>query len=367
MQGEQKDMTQDERKYIGQKCYIRLSSKTELISYDDMIRIPLSVTEYKILSYFIDHENSPVYLENLAEIVWGSNYQADQKDPVSLKSHISHLRKKLDRIQDGLSKCLDTNHGLGSYTLVIKDLRSDEDRSEKRFSEKDSISQKKTKDTISVQYQELLDMGYTSLSIAEALIKNDMKLYGSSFTGKSITPQNEGSATQWAEYLSSVPETFQYLIDADGEIVGNFSFLSISSTQEEAYLNGELFEQAFSPSNTRDLFSAGNEHIMFLLNLSINDEYSTPKNNNKLRKMFLEELISLAENEVMFCKIITNVYKPSQEAFYKQWGFQFVKDHPLSGRIYTLTLFPYPQMLYDHLRKNSMLADANERLHNLYQ
>ncbi len=360
-------MNLEERKYIGQECYVNLSSKTELVSYDGLIRIPLSVTEYKILSYFIDHENSPVYLEALAIYVWGVNYQADQKDPVSLKSHISHLRKKLDKIRDGLSKCLDTNHGLGSYTLIIRNQNDDHDPPRNSSFVEDHRAKSKNRDATPVQYQELLDMGYTPFSIAESLVKNDMKLYGPDFRGKGITPQNEGSSSQWAEYLSSVPETFQYLVDADGEIVGNFSFLSISSMQEEAYLNGDLFEQAFSPSNTRDLFSAGKEHIMFLLNLSVNDEYSTPKNNNKLRKMFLEELISLAENEVMFCKIITNVYKSSQEAFYKQWGFRFVKDHPLSGRVYELNLLPYPQALYDHLSKNSMLSDANEQLKNFYQ
>ena len=105
---------------------------------------------------------------------------------------------------------------------------------------------------------------------------------------------------------------------------------------------------------------------MFLLNLSVNDEYSTPKNNNVLRKMFLEELLSLAENEVLFCKIITNVYKASQEAFFKQWGFHFVKDHPLSGKIYELDLIPYPETLYHHLSKHSYLSDINEQLREFY-
>lgn len=112
-------MIREERKYIGQACYICLSSKTELVGADENIHIPLSVTEYKILSFFIDHANTPVYLEELAQHIWGANYHADKRDPDSLKSHISRVRDKLEKIRTGLRKCIDTNYGLRSYTLKI--------------------------------------------------------------------------------------------------------------------------------------------------------------------------------------------------------------------------------------------------------
>lgn len=114
-------MYQENRKYIGQACYICISSKAELVSADGNIHIPLSVTEYKVLSFFIDHANTPVYLEELALFIWGPNYDADHKDPESLKSHISRLRYKLEKIRNGLRNCLDTNYGLKSYTLKIDD------------------------------------------------------------------------------------------------------------------------------------------------------------------------------------------------------------------------------------------------------
>ena len=95
-------MNQEIRKYIGQDCYIRLSSKAELVSADDSVHVPLSVTEFKILDYFITHANTPVYLEELAQQLWGINYNADQKDLNSLKSHISSVRNKLEKIRSGL-------------------------------------------------------------------------------------------------------------------------------------------------------------------------------------------------------------------------------------------------------------------------
>ena len=114
-------MYQEERQYIGMGCFACLSSKPELLNDGDDRRIRLSVTEYKILSCFIKNANKPVYLEELARFVWGVNYEADQKDPDSLRSNISRLRSKLEKIQTGLSNSLDTNNGLRSYTFVIKD------------------------------------------------------------------------------------------------------------------------------------------------------------------------------------------------------------------------------------------------------
>ena len=110
-------MLTGKRKYIGDTCYICLSSKAELVRADESLRIPLSVTEYKILSYFIDHLEVPVYLEELAQHIWGPH--ADEKDPNSLKSQISRVRGKLDKIRNGLRSCIDTNHGLNSYTMSI--------------------------------------------------------------------------------------------------------------------------------------------------------------------------------------------------------------------------------------------------------
>lgn len=110
-------MDREIRKYIGQVCYICLSSKAELVSADGSIHVPLSVTEFKILDYFITHANTPIYLEELAQQLWGINYNADQKDPNSLKSHISRVRNKLEKICSGLRNCLDTNYGFKSYTL----------------------------------------------------------------------------------------------------------------------------------------------------------------------------------------------------------------------------------------------------------
>ena len=230
-----------------------------------------------------------------------------------------------------------------------------------------AISKSRSNPTVrQASYFDLLELGYTSLEIAEALVRNDLKLYGGFSGTNGIAQENEGSAIQWAEYLSSVPDSFQYIINSSNQIVGNFSFLSISSEQEVDFKEGRLSESIFNPAETRDLFCAGDDHILFLLNLSLNDEYSTPRNNSLLRQMFLSQLLLFAEEDILFSKIIVNVFKASHEAFYKQWGFSFVKEHKNSGRIYELILKPYPEKLYNQLSKNRHLRDVNEQLKEIY-
>lgn len=107
------------KKYIGLDCYIYYSSKAELVRVDECARVPLTPTEYKILSTFTDNINKPLSLDDLAKVLWGSNYVADQKDPESIKSHITRIRNKLAQIHPMLKDRLETNFGYNTYTLII--------------------------------------------------------------------------------------------------------------------------------------------------------------------------------------------------------------------------------------------------------
>lgn len=110
-------MEKNERKYIGDICYIQLNSSGELTSVADRMTIELSAKEYKILYYFIVNKNQGLSLEQIANYVWGSGHA---KNPESIKSQITHIRKKLDRIQPGLGNaCIVTNRGYNTYTMKI--------------------------------------------------------------------------------------------------------------------------------------------------------------------------------------------------------------------------------------------------------
>lgn len=92
----------DEPRMIGDECYICWWSQRELVSADNTKRVHLEPVEYNILSFFIDHANQFVSLEQIAAHIWGPNYEADNKNPDSIRGDISRTRKKMDKIESGL-------------------------------------------------------------------------------------------------------------------------------------------------------------------------------------------------------------------------------------------------------------------------
>lgn len=116
-------MSHNFKKYIGKECYIHIASTPELVSCDETKRVRLSVAEYEVLSYLIDHVNEQVTLEVLAKSRWGINHD---KQPNSQVSQITYVRKKLNMIREGLGGSIKTIQGLQSYMLVISDEKDNE-------------------------------------------------------------------------------------------------------------------------------------------------------------------------------------------------------------------------------------------------
>lgn len=54
-----------------------------------------------------------------------------------------------------------------------------------------------------VTYEDLLELGMDALSISKRLVENDYDLY------PDMVVENEGTPEQWAEYLSTYPDTFR--------------------------------------------------------------------------------------------------------------------------------------------------------------
>lgn len=312
--------------------------------------------EYKILLELRKHPNCPLESEKLADVLWTSRHENNADN---IRTVIHKLRNELDSVHSGAHECIKTKRGFKSYYFVPNfPIQNDV-----IFDLDDPISQQNSIDPCAVRpatYNDLLRHGYTSATIAKALVENDYKLYD-------IAPENEGTPGQWKEYLSSFPETFQYIVDENSwAIVGNFSFLSVTESQAELILSGAFLEKDLNPAITQDLYSAGTDHILFLLNMSLNEEYGSTRNYTMLRKMFLEQLERYAEDDIYFKSMITNVYRSNQESFYKRWGFEFEENHCYTGKIYSLQMLPYPEKLYLQLKNNSQLRDINERLKTKY-
>ena len=207
----------------------------------------------------------------------------------------------------------------------------------------------KAKTTRIVTYQDLIDIGMDALDIANRLVENDYELY------PDMVVDNEGTPEQWAEYLSTYPETFRYLINDENEIVGNWSFLAVSEEKHSEMLaNGELTESTFNIDETEFLLFPG-DYVGYLLNLSVNKGYNNAKNINLLVKAFGEQLLSFAEEGIFFKEWYVNVFRKDHEAMYKRMGFSFLVNNKTFGKVYYLDCTMIPKQ--SNLSKTSRLLE----------
>lgn len=186
-----------------------------------------------------------------------------------------------------------------------------------------------------VTYKELIGRGLTKAEIANQLVANDRELY------PDIDDDNEGDVSQWENYLSSYPQTFRYMINTKNQIIGNWSMVTISADHYRKAKKGKLLESELFIDKT-EYFMFGGIFYGYLLNLSINREYMSPKNLRRLFESFLDQLEEFAEDDIFFRSWCVNVFLPEHEKRYEGLGFQYVCDNSKTGKIYTLDFYPYP-------------------------
>ena len=180
------------------------------------------------------------------------------------------------------------------------------------------------------RYQDLISFGMTALDIAKRLVENDYKLY------PNMVVDNEGTPEQWADYLSSYPDTFRYLVNENNEIIGNWSFLAVSEDIHlEKLAAGELAEETFSLDETEYVLFPG-DYIGYLLNLSLNDGYTSPANLNLLLSEFVAQMLEFAEEGIFFKSWYVNVFRKDHEAMYRRLGFSYLLDNKTFGKLYYL-------------------------------
>ena len=201
-------------------------------------------------------------------------------------------------------------------------------------------------------FEELTKLGYTPLSIAQRLVKNDYDLYPQQ------TVENEGTPEQWSQYIESYPEAFSFVLNEKNEIVGNYSFVAVSEdVHVQKMLDGELMEETFKVDETEFLLFEG-EYIGYLLNMSMNIGYNTLDHINLLFDSFVSNLLKLAREGIFFKAWYVNVFRKDHEAMFKRMGFHFLVNNKSFGKLYEIKCDPFP--------KNS-LFNKREELRKLYE
>lgn len=188
-----------------------------------------------------------------------------------------------------------------------------------------------------LKYQDLLSLGYTSETIALQLVENDY------INCNGIGMENEGTAQQWEEYLQDNSETFQYLVNSDDKIVGDWSIVALNEETFDSAKKGELLEAEIDIDKTEMICFPG-MYRGYVLTFSILPEYRNMKNYNILIESFLAQLEEYAENGIFFKEWCMNVFSKDVESLVKQLGFKYITNNKVLGKIYYCSFLPLPKL-----------------------
>ena len=206
-----------------------------------------------------------------------------------------------------------------------------------------------------VKYDELLSLGYSATSISLQLVENDY------INCNGIGVENEGTAQQWEEYLQNNSETFQYLINGDNQIVGDWSIVALTEEVYEQAKQGKLLEADLDISKTEMICFPG-IYYGYILAISLLPQYRNMKNYNLLINSFLEQLEEYAENGIFFKSWCINVFGKEVESLVKQLGFTYLTDNQAFGKIFHCNFMPLPNLpIY---RKRPLLVERYEDANN---
>ena len=201
------------------------------------------------------------------------------------------------------------------------------------------------------KYEDLLALGYTSTTISLQLVENDY------INCNGIGTENEGTAQQWEEYLQNNSETFQYLINDNNQIVGDWSIVALNEETFGAAMNGQLLEAEIDISKTEMICFPG-IYCGYILTFSLLPQYRNMENYNVIIDSFLKQLEVYAENGIFFKKWCMNVFGREVEALIKQLGFRYVTDNKVLGKIYACDFMPLPN--YPIYKKHTKLVEYYE-------
>ena len=217
-----------------------------------------------------------------------------------------------------------------------------------------NINQSKNKRTCRmVTLDELIELGYTTSSIAMQLVENDY------INCNGIGEANEGSAEQWEIFLRDNSDTFQYLINGENKIVGDWSIVALSDEAYELASKGELLEQDIGSDNT-ELICFPDFYNGYILSLSLLPNYRTMENYNLIIDSFCKQIEEYSNQGLFFKRWCINVFGKEVEALVKKMGFKFVCNNKVFGSIYACNFIPLPNVPL--LRKYPDLVRNYEKL-----
>lgn len=325
------------RVYFSKMCYWRIDDCSLAKSSGETII--LTPKQNNLLRTLVTCAGRVVNHENLKKSIWGEDY-ADNV----YKDFDKHLRQHIQNLRDmdeSLEKCIINVRGHGYMFESPEDLKEENDKviyamtSEKSMSHTQLRFEEENKKNIRhVTLEELVSLGISIEDAAKAIVENDKALYGDLGAD-----DNEGTPATWEKFMEANSRSFQFLINEENQIVGNFSYVALSQAQVCLCKNGNIQEAKFTPRNTEYLLHPHKKAFDgFLLNFSCNVLFTSIQNNGLLFNAFCEDLLVYAKSGLFFKGFYVNIFRDDHFPMYESFGFKYVTKNKPHGTIYYLDL-----------------------------
>jgi hypothetical protein len=179
-----------------------------------------------------------------------------------------------------------------------------------------------------VDMSEVARWGWTGEDLVKALVHLDAELYGQA-TG----PINE-LVDRWTPMFTMHPESWRVMIDAPGNIVGYWHFVSLFDDDLALAKRGELAYGELTPDRLRLLELPGH-YDMYFSGIGIQSRYRTPYAFKLLFDSLLGVLQSLAQHGVYFESVWANGYTPEGISLCRSLELRPVSEHRQRGKIFS--------------------------------
>jgi len=186
-----------------------------------------------------------------------------------------------------------------------------------------------------VKYEDLMKLGYNAEKIAIQLVENDyINLIG-------VTEEQEGTPAHWIPFIQNSTETFQYMINEESRIIGDWEIIAINQDDFNKSKEGQLLGTDYKFENCEILCFPG-IYYGIILTFSILPDYRNSTNYMMLMNSFYKQIEDYAEHGIFFKEWCMDVFSPEMEKIMTQLGFNFLIANKAVGKVYHQNFIPLP-------------------------
>jgi hypothetical protein len=282
------------------------SSKHVLSEINSCVNNGVSIMPFKI---------SDVMLNEAIEYYLGKTHWLDAiTPPLEL-----HMNKLADRLKTLIGKEQITNTATDTSPVTADEATHKVDKFTTRM----------------VKYEELVVLGYNADKIAIQLVENDY------INCNGIGEENEGNAQQWAKFVQNSTETFQFLLNGENKIVGDWSILALNKQMFDDAKEGRLMEKDITYEKS-EMIAFPDIYYGYVLAITLLPDYRNMQNYMKIINSFYTQLEIYAVNGIFFKEWCMNVFSAEIENIVKKLGFVYLCDNMTFGKIYHQVFIPLP-------------------------